>query len=191
MNFNSKELLEDLSERTKSNIIEAKAFRSHNLEELNWRPFQTSWSVLECLEHLNLYGDFYIPQIEKVIKKKKYPGEKAFKSGYVGNYFARMMLPGENLKKMKTFKNKNPLGSKLDKSTTERFIDQQNAILDLLSKASKVSLGRTKTGISISRFIRLKLGDILRVVIFHNQRHILQAQRVLKEREELAVKAEQ
>lgn len=190
MNFNSMELLEDLAERTRSNIAEAKAFQCRSLKDLNWRPVPTSWSVLECVEHLNLYGDFYIPQIEKVIRENKFPGEKVFKSGYVGNYFAQMMLPGEKLKKIKTFKNKNPLGSKLDKSTIEKFIDQQKAILDLLSRASAVSLSRTKTGTSISKIIRLKLGDTLRVVIFHNQRHILQAQKVLKEKEDLAVGAE-
>lgn len=27
------------------------------------------WSITECLEHLNLYGDFYIPVIQEFISK--------------------------------------------------------------------------------------------------------------------------
>jgi hypothetical protein len=48
----------------------------------------------------------------------------------------------------------------------------------LLDKAKNVSLGKTKTGISISKLIKLKLGDTFRFVIYHNIRHIEQAKRV-------------
>ena len=136
--------------------------------------------MLECIEHLNLYGDFYLPEIENRIRQSKYPATSNFKSGWLGNYFAKSMLPREKLNKMKTFKDKNPLGSQLDKSTLDRFTQQQKKTLDLLDKARKVSLNHTKTSVSISKWITLKLGDTFRVVIYHNQRHLVQAANVLK-----------
>ena len=90
-----------------------------------------------------------------------------------------MMLPGEKVKKMKTFKSMNPSGSKLDKNVLTRFISQQKKILELLDRSRKVSLNKTKTSISISKFIKLKLGDTFRVVIYHNERHVEQARRVM------------
>ena len=52
----------------------------------------------------------------------------------------------------------------------------------LVNHASKnVNLDKIKTAISISKLIRLKLGDTFRVLIYHNERHIKQAEKVLHE----------
>ncbi|MFM7022373.1 MAG: hypothetical protein ACKOXB_05295 [Flavobacteriales bacterium] len=58
-------------------------------------------------------------------------------------------------------------------------MDQQKQTLELLEAAGKVDLKKVKTSVSISKFIRLRLGDTFRFVIYHNQRHIAQAQKVL------------
>lgn len=48
-------------------------------------------------------------------------------------------------------------------------------MLEILKNATSVNLNKTKTGISIAPWIKIKLGDTLRVVILHNQRHMEQA----------------
>lgn len=179
MKTKTRHLLDDLAERTRDNLEQAEGFLKFPLEILNQKPAEKSWSVLECIEHLNRYGDFYLAEIRKSIDNSQSSSEPEFKPGLLGDYFAKMMLPGEKAKKMKTFKDKDPSGSRLDKSTIEKFIQQQRQILGLLDKAREVSLNKTKTGISISSFLRLKLGDTFRVVIYHNQRHLDQAKRAL------------
>ncbi|MDO4729111.1 MAG: DinB family protein, partial [Bacteroidota bacterium] len=62
----------------------------------------------------------------------------------------------------------------------EKFIDQQTELLDLLQQAYNVDLIKVKTKTSISKFIKLRLGDTLQFVVFHNQRHILQAKEIVK-----------
>jgi len=173
-------LLADLIERTRKHLNAAEHYKSLTDEQLNWRQAEGSWSVLECLEHLNLYGDFYLPEIDRRISNSKFTAEQQFKSGLLGNYFAQSMLPKDKLNRMKTFKDKNPLGSQLDKRTVNRFIEQQKKMLNLLERARKVSLNRTKTSISIPFPIRFKLGDTFRFVIYHNQRHIAQAEQVIE-----------
>ena len=91
------------------------------------------------------------------------------------------MLPKEKLNKMKTFKSMNPIGSNLDKTVLEKFLSQQKTLLELLQQAEKVSLTKNKTGISISKWIKLKLGDTFRIVIYHNLRHVIQAEKAIKE----------
>ena len=187
MKLSAKSLIEDLIERTKGVINEAERFNQLPVEELNWKPTAEKWSALECLEHLNRYGDFYIPEIQKRIDQaSKINEDSIFKSGILGNYFANSMLPKEQLNKMNTFKSMNPVGSKLDISTLQKFIRQQKQILDLLNQARQVDLTKTKTGISISNWIKLRLGDTFRVVIYHNQRHMVQANNVLAQMKELA-----
>ena len=177
--MDAENLIQDLIERTRININKAESFKALSIEELNWRPGQNSWSILECFEHLNLYGDFYIPEIKTRINQSSNSTDKIFKTGLLGNYFAKSMLPKEKLNKMKTFKDKNPIGSSLDARTIDRFLSQQYEILNLLDKSRKVNLNKTKTGITISSWIKLKLGDTFRVVIYHNDRHLLQVQNVL------------
>lgn len=179
MKIRSEELIQDLIERTRQNINRAELLRTKTDNGLNYKSDTQSWSVLESLEHLNLYGRFYLPEIAKQINQSQYPKETDFKSGLLGNYFANSLLPKEKLNKMNTFKSMNPLNSKLDRSVIDNFLDQQIQMLELLDKARNISLNKTKTGISISRFIKLKLGDTFRVVIYHNQRHIEQAERAL------------
>lgn len=179
MKTTSTGLLNDLMLRTEANLREARELNKRSAHELNHRPAPGSWSALECIEHLNFYGNYYIPEIEKQIASSPYPPEENFKSGFLGNYFAQSMLPKEGFKKMKTLKSSNPLGKELEKEVIQKFIAHQQKLLELLKKAKHVSLTRTKTGISISKFLRLRLGDTFRVVIYHDQRHLLQAKRAL------------
>ena len=176
-------LITDLIERTRQNLNSAEQLHDLNPEVLNYKSSTDSWSALECFAHLNFYGDFYLPEIEKRIKASHYPAEPEYKSGLLGNYFAKMMLPGEKMKPMKTLKSTNPNGSKLEKDTIGKFILQQKKMLKLLDTARKVSLNRTKASISIAPMLKLKLGDTFRVVIYHNERHIVQAKKAVKEAE--------
>lgn len=175
MKHHKTDLITDLIKRTKLVLAEAKALMDKNIEQLNQRSSETAWSALECIEHLNRYGAFYIPEITSVIENKLPSNNQEFKSSWLGNYFALSMLPKENLNKMNTFKSMNPIGSKLDKKALTTFIGQQNELLELLESSKNLDLTKLKTAISISKLIKLSLGDTFRVVIYHNQRHIEQA----------------
>lgn len=179
MKFKSQELLNQLIEETKSISDYAEQLKKHSVKQLNYRKSNDSWSVLECLQHLNLYGRFYIPEIRSGISKNNRKTSELFKSGWLGNYFAKSMLPKEKLNKMKTFKQMNPIHSNLTIEVIDEFLNQQKEIVDLLERAKSVDLTKTKTGVSISKLIRLRLGDTFRFVIYHNLRHIEQIKRTI------------
>lgn len=180
MKIESDVLILDLIERTRLIMNKAESLKAESDTVLNHRVSSESWSALECLEHLNLYGRFYLPEITKRIYGATTEGaELYFKSGWLGDYFAKSMLPKEKLNAMKTFKSMNPINSKLDKTVITEFINQQIQMLELLNKAKDVSLNKTKTGISITKWIQLKLGDTFKIVIYHNQRHVMQAEKVV------------
>lgn len=170
----SDKLIQKLTEQTRQAITQVESLKTDDVNILNWRENETSWSTLECLEHLNLYGDFYLPQIERKIAISNTKAEREFKSGFLGNYFAKSMLPKEKLNKMKTFKDKNPLNSKLDTTVIDTFINQQIRLLDLLIKSRNVSLNKVKIQTSISSLIKLRLGDAFQFYINHIIRHLVQ-----------------
>ena len=172
-------LLAELGKMTGEKFSRPEKFMEASMEELNFKENGERWSVLECIEHLNICGRFYIAEIEKSIHASQRSNEIDFKSGLFGNYFAKSMLPKETMNKIKTFKSMNPVNSKLDKSVLEEFRNQQNSLLELLEQAKGVSLTNNKTGIFVSKWIRIRLGDSFRVVIYHNLRHVVQAERAL------------
>jgi hypothetical protein len=174
----SENLIQLLLEKTRQIVNQAEKLKSYDLQTLMWKETNTSWSILECLEHLNLYGDFYLPQLERKIKNSTTQSDLTFKNGVLGNYFAKSMLPKEKINKMKTFKDKNPLNSNLNKSVIDRFINQQIKLLDLLNQSRNVSLNKVKIQTSISSLIKLKLGDTFQFFINHIIRHFNQIDRI-------------
>jgi hypothetical protein len=180
MQMDTERLIDELIALTKKNMDEVQSFKILPNEKLNLKTSTESWSILECIEHLNRYGDFYIPEIKKQIENSNAKRSSTFKSGLLGNYFAESMLPKEELNKMRTFKAMNPNNSSLDRSVLNKFTRHQELILELLEKAKNTDLTKIKTSISISKWIRLRLGDTFRIVIYHNVRHIVQAKKTLK-----------
>ncbi len=174
----SEKLIQTLSEQTKQIINKAENLKCYDLNTLTWKETEITWSILECLEHLNLYGDFYLPQIENKIKNSITKNEPEFKNGVLGNYFSKSMLPRGKLNKMKTFKDKNPLNANLDKSVIDKFINQQIKLLDLLNQSRNVSLNKVKIQTSVSSLIKLKLGDTFQFFINHIIRHLKQIDRI-------------
>lgn len=175
-------LINELLALTDKAIESTRQFKTLRESDLNYKKNPNEWSILECMEHLNLYGDFYLPEIEKQLLKSKPAGKTlVFKSGFIGNYFANLMKVDSNgkIKKMKSPKDKDPLHSKLSVTTIDRQLKQLEKLKVLLHQSRAVDLTKLKAAISLTRLVKLRLGDTFRFLIYHIERHILQAQRNL------------
>lgn len=179
----SEKLLQSLIEQTRLNSNRVAQLKNHTLSTLTWKDDPNSWNILECLEHLNLYGAFYLPQIEREIKNSTSQSEAEFNPGFMGNYFAQSMLPKEKMVKMKTFKSKNPIHTTLDKNVLDTFLAQQLHLIDLLNQSRTVSLNHVKIATTLSSLLKLKLGDTFRFLINHNSRHLHQVDGILAKME--------
>lgn len=182
------DLLQKLREITIKNMAIAEGLAALDDATLHLRPRPDAWNALECLAHLNHYGDYYLPEIRRQLKATKHrDNTDTFTSSRLGNYFAAGMKPGPKTRKVKAFKSANPANftKQADRSHIAEFIRQQKEMLELLKLAAQVDLTKTKTGISISNLIKLRLGDTLRVVVYHNWRHVEQAQRAVDSAVEL------
>lgn len=180
MKMDKAQLIKDLRNLTTEHLTYIEQLSTRTDKELTYRTAEGSWNTLECLEHLNYYGNFYLPEINtRISKAKEKKTEVIFKSGVLGNYFAKSMWPEEKLNTMNTFKSMNPIGNQLTNSTVSESIKQLKEILSILDTVENYSLTKIKTSISISKWITLRLGDTLRVVIYHNERHMRQIKRTL------------
>jgi hypothetical protein len=174
----SDQLLEELSQETQQHLDKVFQLKKLSSEKLNFKPSPKKWSALECVEHLRLYADLYLNEFEENIKKSTSSCDDYFKSGLIGGYFAKSMLPGEKSFKMKTFASMNPGNSELSlENVLNAFIKQEEKLLSMMEDAKAVSLKTVKIPLSVMPLIKFSLGDMLKVMVFHNRRHLEQAQR--------------
>jgi hypothetical protein len=92
------------------------------------------------------------------------------------------MKPGENgtiAHKMQSPKDHRPQRHPDAFPVLNTFLEQQHYLLELLELARLKNIGSIRTPISISRFIKLKVGDVFRFLIAHEQRHFVQIENTL------------
>ncbi len=178
MKVSIKEFTEELNGYILKHQDMIRQLKAQPVTQLQRKAAPDRWNALECIAHLNAYGDYYIPEIGKRIAESKTSPVGHFKPGMIGNYFAKIMLP-QTGKKMKAMSSYNFIDHSLTIEELSKLEDQLNELKKLVAKAAEVNLNRVKCSISLTRLIKLKLGDTLRVVIYHNERHLLQALRAI------------
>lgn len=186
--FNSQQLIADLQQQTEDFLQTAvQKFQMLPPQKMLQQPAPGSWSAAQCLEHLNSYGRYYLPALEKSIdtaKQKGLASKETFTSSWIGNYFTELMLPKgkeKTVKKMKAPKEHTPPSQLDSDAVIATFIEQQEKLIQLLEDAKAINLQKAKTPVSISRFIKLPVGDTFRFLLAHNYRHLLQATKALGE----------
>lgn len=177
--FNSLQLLQTLK-----NDLQALTTATEQLlaeaDILNTAPAPGKWSIAQVLEHLNFYHDFYLPEIEQAFKQRPKSintSQCVFSTGLMGGYLTKMMRPdaaGKVSNKTKALKDYIPAPQLDAEQVLSRFLESQQRFSKLLDQARFYDLNKVRIPMSISKLIRLKLGDLLRVLVIHQQRHLIQ-----------------
>ncbi|MBO9729082.1 MAG: DinB family protein [Chitinophaga sp.] len=152
---------------------------------LQQAPAPGKWSAVQCLEHLNSYGRFYLPALENAIttaaQKNSRPAT-LFKSSWLGAWFTRLMQPtadGQLRSRMKTPKDHLPSVQLNVTKVLEEFEAQQLKMEALLLRATEINIQQAKVATSLSRFIKMSVGDTFGFLTAHINRHVLQAERAI------------
>ncbi len=181
MRYLTSSLIDTLENKIEQQItFTVKVLQNLSADELTARPTDGGWNIMEILDHLNSYGNYYLPLIKLAIEKSL--GEKSlhYKSGFLGDYFVRMINPETGAKKMRAAKRHLPQKSGNPELIVQEFIRQEELLLQYVFKCKTINLSSTRIPISITKVIRLKLGDILLFLINHIDRHLSQINMVLE-----------
>ena len=177
MKFQSQRLIDTLQSQVRVMILEADRLRHLPPATLQAQPAPGRWSVAQVMEHLNFYNRHYVPAIRARLEGHHTQPATSFRPGWLGDYFTKLMQPGENgtiAKKMKAPKNAVPAAQPDGQAQLERFIAYQQELLVLLDNARGANLGSIRIPTSLSSLLALKLGDTFRFLIAHQQRHFVQ-----------------
>jgi DinB superfamily len=181
--INSNTLLQNLQDDVRQIIFNANQLQQYPKEILTKQPEPNAWSVAQVLEHLNMYSRYYMEAIEKQLHRNQTIASNSFVPGWLGNYFANLMKPTKEnkiAKKMKAPKNAIPSLQPNANDMLGEYINHQHHLLNLLTIAKSANLNGNRIPTSLSKLIKLKLGDTFRFFVAHEQRHFLQIATVLK-----------
>jgi hypothetical protein len=184
------QLLESLQSDTRKIILAVRQLQQEDPELLNETPGHGRWSVAQVIEHLNSYGRYYLPAIDSAMKNNTGAPDPVYKPGWLGDYFTRSMLPGKNgqvVNKMKSPSDHRPQAEVDSKPVIDEFLKQQHTLLELLERAKHVNIAKLRIPITLSRLLKLKLGDTFRFLVAHHQRHFVQVQNTLRAVKEVVV----
>lgn len=143
---------------------------------LAWRPDGGSWSVLDCVDHLNRthehHAAFLHPAIADAVPAD--PGDDAYRP----TWLARVYIPLAFHPRLR-FAAAAALQPRPDAgpSALDELLGHQDELDNLLDAVGPVSL--TRTHVPGRPGLRFNLGDSLRIVVHHDDLHLRQARTVL------------
>lgn len=156
------------------------AFGSLSAHQLNWKPASESWSVGQCLDHLITSNATYFPTFEAILNGTK---KSTFWERVPGlpRFFGKMLLksvsPGSR-RRLKAPAIFQPVASQVDGGIVQRFLDQQGEVIRTMEAAKDLDAAQIILTSPVSSVITYSLLDTYRILVAHEQRHLLQARRV-------------
>jgi hypothetical protein len=145
--------------------------------QYNWRPEPGRWSMAQCVSHVVITDDIYVPVLENCVadaRKKGLVGDGPFHHGALGNWFVRSM----DAPARKRFKNPKMITPPPEQPLAKGLADfnaVHDRLLQVVYQANGVDLGRAKFRSPFLKVMKFSLGQGLAVMLAHARRHLWQA----------------
>lgn len=147
-------------------------------EQLNWQPAPGAWSVGQCLDHLCMTNEAYLPPISAALRDKPYSPVDHITPGWFGRWFIRSFIePSPNSKRARAPGKIRP-AARIGHSVLDRFLSSNQSCRDLILRARDNDVNRIRFWNPFLPGLRFTIGTGLEIVVSHQRRHLLQAKRV-------------
>jgi hypothetical protein len=167
-----------LAELTASDARAIATARPLSMDQLNWRPRPDSWSVGQCLEHLAVTNEVYCEAIAAAVPGCTKNTVDEITPGWFGAWFIRSYIaPSPATKRARAPKKAAP-ARHVEASVLDRFLKSNDAARALVRRASDCDVNRVRFRNPFLSIIRFTIGTGLEIIARHEDRHLLQAERV-------------
>lgn len=156
------------------------AFGDLGPQQLNWQPTAERWSVAQCFDHLVTANAAYFSTFDQVLRgenRRTFWTSLPWLPGLWGRMLIKSVSP-ESARKLKAPKIFRPSASRVDASVVRRFVDQQHQVVEYMKAMAGLDLEKTIIPSPVTGLIAYSVMDAYRVIVAHERRHFLQAQRV-------------
>jgi hypothetical protein len=152
--------------------------RTLTATQLNWKPRPEVWSIGQCLEHLCVANEVYLPPIVKSLDGQQPAPIDEITPGWLGRWFIRNYIePSSQTKKAKAPKKIAP-GVSIEPGILDRFLRGNDAAREFVRRAAPYDVNRLRFKNPFIPGLRFSVGTGLEVLTRHERRHLLQAERI-------------
>jgi hypothetical protein len=156
-----------------------------NEVQLGKKVKSDDWSISDCLKHNILITENYLSKVEMALSGRDVSLLKnngtGFRSGFLGNYFVKSVKLKEDnsvVKMYRTSRFLNPISTEdFVNHVVKQFIQSTDRIINILKQLEEVNLESISIPMPGLPFVRLRLGDMLCYIVYHIERHFVQALR--------------
>ena len=149
-----------------------------NGPQLNWQPAAAAWSIGQCLEHLCIANDIYLPAISRALANHAPSAVANIEPGWFARWFiANYIEPAPKTKRVQAPKKIAP-PAHVEPSVLDRFLRSNQAARELVLHAGAYDVNRIRFRNPFIPIIYFTVGTGLEIVCAHQRRHLLQAEGV-------------
>lgn len=176
--------LEDYARQIDSVNAEARALVDGRSPAELTRPAPGGgWSVAECLDHVAITAEKYIPVIRKALEDGRAngaTGEGPFQYGFLARTFLWMLEPPVRMrvKAPATFA---PRPQPDPAMALSAYLTQHNELQKVLLQADGLDVAAIRVISPANEKLKLPVGAVIGVLTAHARRHLWQARRALTE----------
>lgn len=148
-------------------------------DQLTWKPSPGAWSVGQCLQHLVRMNEVYLPPIAAALEGRRRGRTEQILPGPFSRWFIRNYIaPSE--RRARAPRPADP-GPDVDPDVLRRFVESNDRARDLVRVAAEYDVNSIRFRNPFVPLIRFTAGTGLEIVSRHEDRHLLQAERVVAE----------
>jgi hypothetical protein len=149
-----------------------------NAEQLNWKPRPDAWSVGQCLEHLRITNEVYLPAISLALEGRQRVKVQGVNLSWLSRWFIRNYIaPNPQGTRARAPKKIEP-GKEVQPLILQAFLWSNEAARKLVRRASQFDVNRIRFKNPFIPLLRFTVGTGLEIVTQHQSRHLLQAEGV-------------
>ncbi|RPI27591.1 MAG: DinB family protein [Acidobacteria bacterium] len=145
------------------------------------RPEPGRWSAAECVVHLNLTSEAYIPLIEYTIRQgreREWRGNGPYRRDPIGWLLARIIEPPARLRVKTTAPFVPRISGQKDEIVGE-FLELQKRLEDQVEAANGLNLNRLRIASPFYPRVRYNLFSGFKILAAHERRHLWQAEQAV------------
>jgi DinB superfamily len=155
------------------------------------RPNPGSWSAAECLSHLSISTEMFLPVFRKSIDDAKAKGLTSTKkpSMDVLGRVLRWFLEPPIRSRVKTTAPFVPKAVRAKAEAFGEFSSLQSKLIDLLHEAEGLNLSKIKLISPFDKRVKYNLYSAFKIVVAHQRRHLWQAEKAVEDVKSASAKA--
>ena len=151
-------------------------------DQFHWSPAAARWSIAQCLVHLVIIGEKYLPLLDETIGRARAEdlvSRGPYRYGFIVRWFVRATEPPPGIR-LRTPASARPPDDQPLAGVVTNFLKLQDELRKRVYAANGVHLAHAKVASPFIRALKMGLGQCLAFLAAHERRHLWQAWQVRK-----------